>query len=400
MATDAAPLPVIDDRYDRAFELLLLCSRTRIAARDDTRLRTLDPGEVDWARLVALAAIHGTRPLVYRTLSTTCSHLVPSAVLQALRDQVIEIAGKNLFLMVELMDVLLALESERIHALPFKGPVLAADAYGSVALREFRDLDIVVEKREIERVGEILRAGGYAELGTSPGGDEYSRVFTRDAAVVDLHWAFAGNRFFFRNDPKALWQRRVAIDVSGQRMSSLAPEDNLLLLCMHGAKHCWSRLAWVCDVAELITSHSNLDWVALVSRAKVFGAERMLYLGLYLAADLLGAQLPAEVHAHASQPSVAVLSGTVRSWMMQEIDGAAKPLERETFYVSMRERLSDRARHVLAGIVRFALPTARDRRALPLPSPLWFVHLLTRPVRLVATYGNPAIVLKRLTGRL
>ena len=61
-------------------------------------------------------------------------------------------------------------------------------------------------------------------------------------------------------------------------MSSLAPEDNLLLLCMHGAKHCWSRLERVCDVAELITSHSNLDWVALVSRAKVFGADSECFI--------------------------------------------------------------------------------------------------------------------------
>ena len=110
MATDAAPLPVIDDRYDRAFELLLLCSRTRIAARDDTRLRTLDPGEVDWARLVALAAIHGTRPLVYRTLSTTCSHLVPSAVLEELRDQVMKmgLTPQGMSAFYERLDVLLA----------------------------------------------------------------------------------------------------------------------------------------------------------------------------------------------------------------------------------------------------------------------------------------------------
>ena len=138
MATDAARLPVRDDRYDRAFELLLLCSRTRIAARTSTRRRAR-PRRCGLGTARRVGRNYGTPPLVYRTLSTTCSHLVPSAVLEELRDQVIEIAGQNLFLMGELMDVLLALESERIHALPFKGPVLAVNVYGSVALREFRD---------------------------------------------------------------------------------------------------------------------------------------------------------------------------------------------------------------------------------------------------------------------
>jgi hypothetical protein len=30
------------------------------------------------------------------------------------------------------------------------------------------------------------------------------------------------------------------------------PEDMLLFLCVHGGKHQWTRLAWICDVAEFI----------------------------------------------------------------------------------------------------------------------------------------------------
>jgi hypothetical protein len=284
--------------------------------------------------------------------------------------------------------------------MPFKGPVLAASAYGSVALREFHDLDIVVRKRDLEAAAGLLRTAGYEEVDTSMDGDQYSRVFIRDASIVDLHWAFAGIRFFFRVDPDRLWERRQRTELGGTRINSLCVEDTLLLLCLHGAKHCWSRLAWICDVSELIGSEARIEWETLISRARRYGAERMLYVGLFLAADILDARLPAEIRSEVSQPPVAALARMVRSWLEQGENGAGKPLERETFYITMRERCWDRLKHLVGGIVRFALPNVHDRQALRLPRALSILHWMIRPVRLLCAYGNPTVVLRRLMGRL
>lgn len=382
----------------RALDVLFLCSRTRFADAQETSLRRLESNDVDWQRVIELAAIHGTRALVYRTLTQLRPGVVPAPLLESLRDEVLSMTGHSLFLTGELVDVMGRFERHRIQAMPYKGPVLAASAYGGVGLREFHDLDIVVRKRDVESAATMLLAAGYTEVDTSKDGDAYSRVLVRDASIIDLHWAFAGIRFFFRVNPAQLWERRTHVELSGARISSLSPEDTLLLLCMHGAKHCWSRLGWICDIAELLGS-TTIDWDALGARAKRYGAERMLYLGLFLACDFLGAILPRDVYARASQPSVIALANMVRSWMVQGESGAAKPIERETFYITMRERFIDRVRHFVGGMLRFALPNAQDQLALPMPRPLRFLHCLIRPARLLSAYGNPAMVLKRLTGR-
>jgi hypothetical protein len=384
----------------RSLDVLFLCSRTRFTNEHEAQLRNLAAAGIDWDRVIELAATHGTRALVYRTLSTACADVVPVRMLQCLRDEVLTSTGRNLFLLSELVGLLKTFDQNCIRTMPFKGPVLAAGAYGSVALREFHDLDILVRKPDLEAAAAVLRAAGYEEVDTSKDGDQYSRVFIRDASIVDLHWAFAGIRFFFRVDPDRLWERRVATEMAATRIDSLSVEDTLLLLCLHGAKHCWSRLAWICDVSELVGSGARIEWETLIARARAHGAERMLYVGLFLASDFLGAKLPAEICSRVSQSSVVALAHMVRSWMTQGENGAGKPLERETFYITMRERCWDRLKHLIGGIVRFALPNAHDREALRLPKGLSFLHWLIRPVRLLCAYGNPTVVLRRLMGRL
>src|SRR6185295_14836569 len=83
----------------------------------------------------------------------------------------------------------------------------------------------------------------------------------------------------------------------------------VLSLCVHGSKHLWERLAWICDVAELVKTRTDLNWSVLLERAVSTGNERMLFLGLYLANNLLDAPLPLHVESKVAKekmvPSVA-----------------------------------------------------------------------------------------------
>ena len=77
-------------------------------------------------------------------------------------------------------------------------------------------------------------------------------------------------------------------------MKTFSAEDLLFSLCVHGSRHLWERLGWICDVAELISRH-DLRLDALLKRAATADTERMFLLGLHLAERLLDAPLPAEV---------------------------------------------------------------------------------------------------------
>lgn len=63
--------------------------------------------------------------------------------------------------MSQLASVIDALAAEGIGALPFKGPVLALQAYGDPAMREYLDLDILVRREHVSRTLSILGDLGY-----------------------------------------------------------------------------------------------------------------------------------------------------------------------------------------------------------------------------------------------
>ena len=78
-------------------------------------------------------------------------------------------------------------------------------------------------------------------------------------------------------------------DAGGRRSSGYESRDQALMLCMHGSKHVWSRLIWICDVAQLLISSPDLDWKEVIEEANQSGLWRSLALGVLLAHRVAGA---------------------------------------------------------------------------------------------------------------
>jgi len=98
----------------------------------------------------------------------------------------------------------------------------------------------------------------------------------------------------------------------------------LPILCVHGAKDFWARIAWIVDIAELIRSGGGLNWEAAFAAARSWQAERMMLLGLSLVQRLIEAPLPpklaqqidadAEVTALTDIISERLLLGVTARW--------------------------------------------------------------------------------------
>ena len=142
-------------------ELLLCCARARLNAETIARIRALLQIDVDWAYLLQTAQSHGMMPLLYWHLNSTCPESIPKDALDQLRDHFHATAQRNLFLTGELLMLLKLFEAHGIQAVPYKGPALGAAAYGNLSLRQFRDLDILVRKRDVLSAKDLLIAHGY-----------------------------------------------------------------------------------------------------------------------------------------------------------------------------------------------------------------------------------------------
>src|SRR5579871_4660473 len=147
-------------------ELLLLCALARLTRDAGERIRALAQEDLDWAELLAVAADQGVGPLVCHRLEIWAGDMLPPLWREQFREEFERNTRRNLFLAAELCRVLDALDAAGVRATPYKGPVLAVQAYGDIALRQFADLDIIVPQTQIcEAHGTLLGLGFHSAEG-------------------------------------------------------------------------------------------------------------------------------------------------------------------------------------------------------------------------------------------
>ena len=359
----------------------------------------------DWDRLLRWAQRHRVTPLLQRWLRAAAPGIVPAPVLARLESRCHAIARLNLLLSAELLRLLDDLADQGIPALPYKGPALAGSLYDNLSLRQFDDLDVLVPERDCRRALDLLLAHGYREL--TPAGERQTTPVTAKRyennfklihpemeIKLELHWRLS---FFYPLSVERLFDHPGTVTLAGRTVPHSRPEDLLLILCVHGCKHFWERLQWICDIARFLRIHRDLDWSRLLANAGNAGGRRMVDLGLKVAHDVLRQELPAAIRDQVMGDRVAAkLAAEVSARLFDSL----KPLEanfgREIFYLGMRERLRDKVRYSIHLMRNRWTPTAKDRALLPVPAPLSFLHYLVRPFRLVAQYGGT--VLGRLFG--
>lgn len=336
-------------------------------------------------------------PLLAQHLRHAGSDIVPAADMAQLQAQFQANARHSLLQTNTLLTLLELFGRHGIAAMPYKGPVLAATIYGNVLLRPFCDLDVVVQKRDVQQAKSLLMAEGFQPQKDMTDTEEnaylqqhhaYTFVREADHMSVDLHWDIAQKYFAVTLDSEALWSRLQTVDLCGVAVESLPIDDLLLVLCIHGAKHHWCRLGWLCDVALLLNAHPDLNWTALLQTARQIKSERMFLLGLRLAVDLMAAPLPAEILSIVrANAAVGKLATQISRQLCAAGETPFSLIERELLYPRMRECWRDRmpyVGHLLRQLFRLK---AQDKALLPVPSYLSALYYPLRLLRLVGTYG-------------
>lgn len=402
-------------------ELILCCARTQLDIQTATRITELARHDLDWPYLIRIAYAHKLTPLVYWHLNALCPDAVAPAILEEMRDEFYSNIRHNLFLATELFDLLHLLEAHRIPTIPFKGPVLAESVYGNLAFRESVDLDILVHSDDVLRARDVLLSRGYQMTFPTADSDEetdltkwtfaqeklYLQSFCEqhfeDAdgrIIIDLHWGITPT-FFSALHVDGLWTELQQVCLCGRDIETLRQEDLLLILCTIGAKDCWPQLQRVCDVAEVLRSHDQLDWEQVLDRARRVGSERMLLLGLYLAHTLLQAPLPRTITWRLDADAVTrKLASQVLGWlfpadgrMPAEPPNIGHDARSVLFHLRVRERPWDKLQYCWQ---RAWTPNYRDWAFLRLPPGLAFLYYALRPIRLLYMHGPRAV--RRLLG--
>lgn len=369
--------------------LLLECCAPRA---NGERLRGLIEKRPNWNTLLSLAEEHGVISQLHTRLHARGVGAIPLEIEKSLRERRRAQLLFTLSMTAELFRLLEKFRAAGIESIVVKGPVLSVRAYGDPGLRQYVDLDFLLRARDLLAATRALTDLGYdpdvplaaIEAGKIPGEYLFMKPGTR--LLVELH-----TEHTFRYFPRPLpmedyFARQTMVALDGSRVPALSPEDEFVLICIHGAKHFWERLMWVADVAAMIAGGTQLNWKIVRESARAVGAERMVNVALRLAQEMLSTEIPGEMKDVVTRDiSTKRICGRIEGWLPYA--GFAPPslMQRAIFRMNMRGGL-------IAGpayLFRLSLsPTEEDWEEGAETKRSWISDAVRRPFRLIKKYGQ------------
>jgi hypothetical protein len=380
------------------WELVLAASCADARESDLRRIRSLlDPAAlnrpVEWEAVLRLADHHGTSSLLYQNLSRL-GDIVPSPALAALRQSYETNVHKSLFLARELIRILDCLDTIGIEVIPYKGIVMSEVYYGDMALRRSGDMDLFVRGRDVGRIKNAVRELGYTQRVPIPEDAEedyiasgYECTFDSSAGknLLELQWALQPRFYAVDFDMDGLFERAVRVEVAGRAVKTPSPEDLLLVLSVHAAKHVWGRLIWLCDIVQILKLE-NLNWDWVQARARQFGVERILRVTLVLANRLLTAPIPAQVEqAMVEDRAARAFADKITVDVARGVSYGEQQVSYFRLMMQLRERKVDRLRILMR--LTFT-PGPGEWETVRLPKPLFPLYRVVRLARLASRFAR------------
>ena len=196
-----------------------------------------------------------------------------------------------------------------IPLVALKNGGIARGIYPCLGCSPMGDIDVLVENRHFRKAHEILLESGYhfqfrnpmeeADLETAEedGGAEYWKVLSGGEKLwLELQWRPVAGRWLRPDqEPSAKELMARSIDIAGSAVRLLSPEDNLLQVALHTAKHTYVRAPGFrlhLDVVRIVQAYPELDWQIFVTRVLSLQIKAAVYFSLAIPNALFAAAIP------------------------------------------------------------------------------------------------------------
>jgi hypothetical protein len=240
---------------------------------------------LDETRLLAMLHEERVLLLVYQVLSGDLKPHVSPKLIKILSQKSKVILTQQLALMVTQRDVQKAFQTAEIPYIFLKGPVLNQMLWGRRMMRYSGDLDVLVAPKDIFRANTVLKQLSF-KTNLSEKKLRFHLFFHQcstkkdviywhgeQSQLIELHWKSYCSEFIFKRNNT--WEHGID------------DEAYILYLCLHAARHGWSRLIWLVDIIAFITS-KNIDILRLRELATASHITPVVDEAILLAEQWLG----------------------------------------------------------------------------------------------------------------
>lgn len=388
-------------RFENEIALILACSAKTDPSELAARVDSLAAAGLDWSYIFKVSYRNAVFPLVYLNLIKASPSKLPVDISADILDRLKHHTAANMLVVGQLFRIKSLFDSRRIPMLSFKGPLLSIQAYGDPTLRMFGDLDLLVQPKHLDDAIRLLEEAGYQPLTTVSWFKRSSVIISRQKdvrfaerdgqTILELHWKLSGSHFGLPKEMNQLWERLESLDIAGMKVPNLSFNDLLIYLCLHGSRHSWERLSWICDIYHLLLSREEIDWATIFTESKSLGCENVVALGLKLVQEFFDRDIPQPFRISVRQnPVYEEIVDEIKNRLFAPEAVQVQLGDRYAFHLKLKERRIDRWKlhlHYLAWYSRLILkPNQMDRDVLRLPRLFYPAYFITRPMRLTYNY--------------
>lgn len=379
------PAPICD--------ALLFLSRATIPPQDLDRAREICARVEDWPMLVDIAQRKFSLPFVYRNLNSLKLDESYAPMLDQMRGQVLP----TTFGALRVLSAQRKFHSDCVAPLDIahvylKGPSLAARYYDDPGLRFARDIDILVSRKDQEKLVRHAISRGYLILdrnelkGRQVSDCDLAAVLTYkteatlvtpDNIAIEVHRDIDKKLGLFTAQETV--RRGETIADEALHYGVMPTADLFCYVCYHNTRHIWSRLHWIADLDAMIT-HPSFDRDATLARAGELGLRSNVEACLELHEIAISGEVSALAKGDSRGAQLAAiclknLSGDLKlEYDLRE----GEELLGLPFKWMVSQDVRKRARN-LTRLSRI-LPGYEDYEAWPLPRGLQWIYYISKPL--------------------
>ena len=240
---------------------------------------------------------HGLGPLAYARCQSTCPELTTY-----LQTDAFSATAENSMHWQNLKQMSAEFAAAELPFVLLKGAALADTVYGGRDRRTMSDVDLWLQRTDVERACGLMRNLGFhtAEKEEQPlalqmmydGEIQFYRTAWQQS-LAEIHMSPFSGWWLKRTasiDNKAIWSRKEHLDGWNSVIHQLSPEDTVIHVAVHMTinHQCgfWA-IRSLMDLA-LTTNTRTIDWETLAARVKDWRVNNAVWMALQLLQPLLG----------------------------------------------------------------------------------------------------------------
>jgi len=361
--------------FPKEFQLLLLCAS--YFSDQEKFCDFKNKNDIDWQLFLSLLHRHRVLPMVCHNMHRWGIEL---PIKNDLKIASMEHSKKSLQQTALLLEINKLFNDNSIECIHFKGPTLSYLLYQDASLRQYKDIDILIERKNIDKALSILTKNKFniespifKEKHLNNYYQKYLNdyIFDKHNCQLELHWSlflsFSDdiNKKFFSNTQEFL--------LHNKNIRIFNDYYYLSYLILHGYFSGWSRIHWLVDVFDFIKLKS-IDFENVRTILKFLGHKKAideLYALFYLFF-----QLEESIY---KKPIKKLLKSSIQ---LTQIPVQEKPLSKYSLLLNYRQLMLTQPGFLkkIKYFKKVYATTCNDWKLLPLPKPLFFLYYLLRPI--------------------